>query len=890
MDIITTHLNADFDALASAIAAKKLYPEAEIVMPGAMEKKVKEFAELFLPKQIKKFKEIPQEQVKRLIIVDTKHPDRIGPLKALLSKPGIKIHIYDHHPLSKDDIKGELEVIETVGAVSTLFAGIFQKKKILPTPIEATLLCLGIYQETGSLLFSTTTPKDLIAVAYLLKRGANLNIVSDFLKVEISKEEITLLNDLISSLKEIVLQDKKIKIAKGNLEGFGDVAHLAHTIMDIEDMDALFMLIGMADKILIVARSKAPEVDVSQILAEFGGGGHPSASSATIKDTPFEIIEERLIAALKKYIKPMKVAGDVMTIPVIVISWEKTIKDAEDMMTRYGVNVLPLVKNNRYIGILTREVVEKALFHGFHKSRCIDFATTDAATVIIDTPLSEVESIMIEQNQRFIPVLRGEMIEGAITRTDIMRALYEDLLRKSRIPLGESTIGKTVSGLQRNISALMKDQLPDFLYKLLQKAGEVADAAGFNAYLVGGCVRDLLRREENLDIDIVVEGDGIEFAKKLAAQIGARIFTHKRFGTARIIIEEEIKISQPVIIDIATARTEYYESPATLPKVELSSIKKDLYRRDFTINTLAVKLNKNSFGLLIDFFGGQRDLKEKTIRVLHNLSFVEDPTRAFRAVRFSERFGFKLTKHTENLIKLAIKMNIFEKLSGSRIFDELILIFKETNPIKALKRLGEYNLLKVIHNKLQFTADVENLLQSLNDTLTWFDFLFLNENYDRGIIFTMALLNGLKPDEILDALKRLMVSQQVKDKIIQDRSSAYDILRRLNPSNPVEIYHLLSGKPLECILFAMALSQDNEIKKAISQYLLELRTIKPISKGRDLIELGLAPGPVFSEIFLKILDEKLMKRLNTKEDELEFVKKLIAAGNIASEAKKVTNL
>lgn len=875
MDIITTHQNADFDALASAIAAKRLYPEAEIVMPGAMERKVKEFAELFLPKMIKKFKEIPQDKIKRLIIVDTKHPDRIGPLKALLSKTGIKIHIYDHHPPSKDDIKGELEVIETVGAVSTLFAGIFQKKKILPTPMEATLLCLGIYQETGSLLFSTTTPKDLIAVAYLLKRGANLNIVSDFLKVEISKEEITLLNELISSLKEIVLQDKKIKIAKGNLEGFGDVAHLAHTIMDMEDIDALFMLIGMADKILIVARSKAPEVDVAQILSEFGGGGHPSAASATIKDMPFEIAEEKLNLALKKHIKPMKVAGDVMTTPVVVINWDKTIKDAEDMMTRYGVNVLPLVKNNRYIGILTREVVEKALFHGFYKSKCIDFATTDAATVTIDTPLSDVESIMVEQNQRFIPVLHGEMIEGAITRTDIMRALYEDLLRKSRIPSGESAINKTISGLQRNISTLMKDLLPEPLFKLLQKAGEVADNLGYGAYLVGGCVRDLLRREENLDIDIVVEGDGIEFAKKLASQTGARIFAHKRFGTARIIIEDKEKINQPIIIDIATSRTEYYESPATLPKVEVSSIKKDLYRRDFTINTLAVKLNKNSFGLLIDFFGGQRDLKERTIRVLHNLSFVEDPTRAFRAIRFSERFGFKLTKHTENLIKLAIKMNIFEKLSGSRIFDELNLIFKETNPVKTLKRLSEFNLLKVIHSKLQFTAEVENLLKSLSDTITWFDLLFLNEKYDRGLIFTMALLNSLKYDEILDALKRLMVSEQIKAKIISDRASTQDILRRLRPFNPVEIYHLLTGRTLESILFAMASCQDNEGKKAISHYLLELRTIKPISKGSDLIGLGLKPGPIFSEIFTKILNEKLMKRLNTKEEELEFAKNLI---------------
>ncbi len=877
MDIITTHLNADFDALASAVAIKKLYPEAVIVMPGAMEKKVKEFIDLFLPDEIKKYKDIPIDQVKRLIIVDTKHPDRIGPLKSFIKKQGVKIHIYDHHPITKDDIKGELEVIENVGAVSTIVTNILQKKKILISPMEATLLCLGIYQETGSMLFATTTPKDLIAASYLLKRGANLNIVSDFLKLEMSKEEITLLNELIRSLKEIILQDKKIKIAKGNIEGFGDVAHLAHTIMDMEDIDALFMLVGMADKILIVARSKAPEVDVAQILGEFGGGGHPAAASATIKDMPFEIVEERLESSLKKHVKPMKLASDVMTSPVITINWDKTIKDAEDMMTKYGVNVLPILKNNKYSGILTREVVEKALFHGFHKSRCADFSTTDAATVLPSTPIKEVEAIMIEQNQRFVPVLDGEKIDGAITRTDIMRALYEDLLRKSRLPADEAGKSKALARLERNIATIMKDQLPDSLYEILQKAGEVADAMGFGAYLVGGCVRDLLRREENLDIDIVVEGDGIEFAKNLGRQTGAKILTHKRFGTASIIINSIRKNGQPISIDIATSRTEYYESPATLPKIEISSIKKDLYRRDFTINTLSVKLNKKDFGLLIDFFGGQRDLKDKLIRVLHNLSFVEDPTRAFRAVRFSERFGFKLTKHTENLIKLAIKMNIFEKLSGSRIFDELMLIFQETNPIKALKRLGDYGLLRVIHDKLSFTASTESLLEAVHETIVWFDLLFLDEKYDKGIIFILALMNNLKSEEMAEALKRLMVSKQVEEKILQDRYSTHDILRKLNPDNPVEIYHLLTGRTIESILLAMASSKDSDKKKAVSQYLVELRSIKPIIKGQDLIDIGLAPGPIFSEIFSKILNEKLCKRLNTKEEEIQFAKEIIAA-------------
>lgn len=868
MDVITSHINADFDALASAIGAKKLYPDAVIVFPGSLEKKVRDFFDAFHPVEVKKFKDIRMDKVKRLIIVDTKHPDRIGQFKELLSRTDVKIHIYDHHPINKSDIRGEVEVIEHVGAVSTIFVEMIQKKKIPLTPMEATIFCLGIYEETGSLIYTSTTPRDLTAVAYLLKRGANLNIVSNFLKIELSREEFVLLNELIQSLREVVIQGVRIKIGKGTMEGFGDVAHLAHKIMDMEDTDAMILLIGMEDKILIVARSKVAELDVSQALADFGGGGHPTAASATIKDVPFEIVEERLLLSLKKHVRPMKSARDVMTTPVVVIQHNSIIKEAEGMMTRYGVNVLPVVRKDKYTGILSREVVEKALFHGFGKSKCIDFATTDAITVSPDAPLSDVERLMIEQNQRFVPVLDGERIIGAITRTDILRSLYEDFLRKSRVSAKEFA-GGHVPGIGRNISGIMKEKLPSDIYEFLEIAGKIADELNFGAYLVGGCVRDLLRGEENLDIDIVVEGDGIVFAKRLAEEIRARVTVHQRFGTAQVIFHTKYSTLK---IDVATARTEYYESPAALPRVEMSSIKKDLYRRDFTINTLAVKLNKKDFGLLIDFFGGQRDLKDKVIRVLHNLSFIEDPTRAFRAIRFSERFGFKLTKHTENLIKSAIRMNIFEKLSGTRLYDELMLTFNETSPIKALKRLGDYDLLKVIHPKLSFSSDLEVLLQSVHDTITWFELLFLKEKYDKGMLYIMALLYKLNKEERDFALSRLSVTSRLRERILKGLHIAQDTLRRLKPGNPVEIYHLLIDRDIESILFSMALTQDNEKKKAISQFLLELRNIRPLLGGNDLKDLGIAPGPEYSEILNKILDEKLMKRLHTKDEEIEFVK------------------
>ena len=862
MDIITSHINADFDSLASMVAAKKLYPEAEIVFAGSQEKKLRDFIEAFEPIEIKRIKDIDMSKVTRLIIVDTKNPPRIGQFAELISKHGISIHIYDHHPFAKGDIRGSLEIIEEVGATATIFSEILKDKKLHPSPMEATILCLGIYEETGSLLFPSTTERDLLAAAYLIKRGANLNIVSSFLKLEMSREELDILNELVQSAKEIVSSGIRIKIAKASNESYlGDAAHLAHRIMDMEDIDALFVLLRMEGKILIVARSRAPELNVADVMREFNGGGHSTAAAATVKEESLEIVEERLTRVILDNVKPDKVASDIMTSPVVSINWDSTIKEIETIMTKYGVNVLPVIKNAKYTGLISREIVEKALFHGFGKSKAIDFCTTDAATVSPDTSIRQIEQMMIEHNQRFMPVIEKGNIAGAITRTDLLRTIYEEFLKRRR--LDKSDAGEKPS-IGRNIAVLLKEKFPAEIYAILKLAGEIADQLGINAYLVGGSVRDLLRGEENLDIDIVVEGDGISFAKAFGRKLNAKVRIHERFGTAKII-------SDNLKLDVATARTEYYESPASLPKVETSSIKKDLYRRDFTINTLAVKLNLKDFGLLIDFFGGQRDLREKIIRVIHNLSFIEDPTRAFRAIRFSERFGFKLSKHTETLIKSTLKLDLFSRLSGARLYEELLLAFNETEPVKTLKTLSEFGLLKVIHPGLLFNNELESALQSMFETLAWFNLLFLEESPDRGALYLMALLSTLKEEERNTAVERLAPPPRVREMITKGITQSKDILNKLPLNDPAGLYHLLNGVNLEILLFSMAQSKSKQKQKAISQYLIELRKIKPILKGKDLQKIGIKPGPVYSKLFSELLDEKLRGRLKTKEDEERFI-------------------
>ncbi len=867
MDVITTHINADFDAVASMIAAKKFYPEAVIVFPGSQEKSVRDFlARSPVLADFKKIRDIDFDAIDRLILVDVRRKGRIGRFSEIVDRKGLIVHIYDTHPASSGDIKGQEMVAEPVSATTTIFAEKLQQNKIRISPVEATIFALGIYEETGSLIFSSTTARDITAAAYLLRKGANLNVVSSFISRELGAEEIELLNELVHSARDYVIHGIRIKVATASRDRYiGDVSYLAHKLRDMESFDALFIMVMMEEKIYLIARSRVSETDVSEIANIFEGGGHPTAASAVIKNMSLEELEEKLIDILKKKIRRAKTAKDIMTKPVKGINWNDSIKTAEQTMTKYGVNVLPVVKENIYNGIISREVVEMAKFHGFGKSRVMEFCTTDALTVVPDAPMQKVEALMIEQNQRFMPVIENEQIVGAITRTDLLRSLYEDLLRKNR--LGEERVlEKPFIG--RNLLSVIKERFPVDVLDVLELSGGVARELGYSAYTVGGSVRDLLRGESNLDIDIVIEGDAIIFARALAKKLSAKVKYHERFGTA-VVITDFLKF------DVATARTEYYESPGVLPKVEMSSIKKDLYRRDFTINTLAISLNPEDFGQLLDFFGGQRDLREKTIRILHNLSFIEDPTRAFRAIRFSERFGFKISKHTRNLIKTAVKINLFDRLSGSRLYDELNLLFLETEPLSAIKRLAELDLLKFIHPDLVITKPLEEIFEYIQETFAWFKLLFLEEELNKSHLFLIALFEVLKTKyERERALQRLAVPQKAKKGIIEsiEQSKATLLKLRSTAWKEKDVYYALQPLSLQTILFSIAKTKAKKQKKALSLYLTTLRKLKPSLTGKDLKTMGYTPGPLFNKIFKTILEARLEGRVKSREEEIEFVK------------------
>ncbi len=876
MELITTHLNADFDGLASMVAARKLYPGSILAFPGGAQEDVRNFLAVH-DLGLDRLKEIDLSKVTTLVVVDTQEPERVGPFKELYAKPDVAIHVYDHHVEQTEDAPlafpkpPERYVVEPVGATTTILIERLKAERIPLTPFEATILALGLYEETGSLAYVSTTPRDLEAAAEVLRAGADLNVVSDTLRSHLDPDQVALLNDLLQSAETYYIENRKVLLAASTYDRYkGDLASAVHKLAELEGLDAVIAAIAMEEKVQVIGRSRRPEIDVARLAREFGGGGHPEAASASVKGQTVIEVKERLAQLLREQFRPTLLARDVMTRPVKAIGQEASIWEAEVMMTKYQVNVLPVLDGReRYVGLLSREIVQKALFHKLAKTPVSEFVQTDAYIAAPKTPFREIEGHMLERNQRFVPILEKAKVVGVITRTDLLRTLHDDVLAAARARAkGEEP---PPFSLKRNVRARIQERLPQRVVALLRLAGDVAERTGVSAYVVGGFVRDLLLNRPNLDIDLVVEGDGIAYAKALARETRATVKVHDRFGTAIVVMRDGFKF------DVATARTEYYEYPTALPTVERSSIKKDLYRRDFTINALAIRLNTGQFGEMIDFFGGQRDLNEKTIRVLHSLSFVEDPTRVFRAVRFEQRFGFRLGKETLFLVKGAVKMDLFRRLSSSRLCQELVQLLSEEEPRKAVARLGELGLLRFIHPSIVWSPQLGVLLKSVEDALDWYKLLYLDRKTEPWVVYLTALLDAVPGRAVSETLRRLRVPERHAAKIKAGRYESSPVLQKLakRPApRPADVYHLLEGLSDETLLFLVAKSKSESVKRQLSAYLTIYQHVKPALTGTDLKGMGLKPGPIYKKILDRLRDARLNGDVKHESEERDLAKRI----------------
>ncbi|RXI99984.1 CBS domain-containing protein [Anaerobacillus alkaliphilus] len=859
MQVILSHINLDFDGFASMVAAKKLYPKAKLVLPTKQGKSLERFLalyrdsfSLYYPNQIN------WENVTEIILVDIASLQRIGEVSYLIDKEKVEFIVYDHHQPNDMNVKAKTAMIELVGATVTLLVEEMRSKEITISSFEATIYALGLYTDTGAFTYLNTTPRDLIAGSYLLECGANLEIISKFSETPLQDEEQKLLQSLLLHSEEHYFDGVDILVAYHQQKDYtGGLALLARKALEMTGTDALFFVVEMGKRTFIVGRSTSERIDVLPIIKMFSGGGHQKAASAMVKNGNFQEILAIVRGSIKEVIKPSLTAKDIMSSPVKVISTITSIEEAGKMMLRYGHTGFPVLEDGKLVGIISRRDIDKAKHHGLGHAPVKGYMSTDPTTIHSSMSLEEVQNLMIAKNVGRLPVLEKDQLIGIISRTNVIEALHGEKIKSGQV-IQQS------SPLELSLARRMEKLIPHDILQLLKTIGEQADKLNYRAFMIGGVVRDLVIGRENEDIDIVVEGDGISFAKLLADYFGGTVRIHEKFGTATWKHPTGIKI------DITSARTEYYDYPAALPNVEMSSLREDLFRRDFTINAMALQINTRDFGKLIDFFHGYQDIKQKKIRILYNLSFVEDPTRILRAVRFEQRFGFEMDKQTLELAHISVDK--IASTSKARLAHELSILLREDYPVESLKRLSEIGVLQYLIGST--TCFGENKLRLLEDYKKLYDeiTLALPRHRNRAwICYLIILLSG--HDNRLQLLREFALDSSDLHTIDEVASIQLCDNSLANVTKLGELHLLFKKYSFEAIVCFSILHQlPSGERHMIKRYLIERVDIPNFINGEDLKTLNIPPSPIYTTILLELECLYLNQQVLSKEDALAFVK------------------
>jgi tRNA nucleotidyltransferase (CCA-adding enzyme) len=851
VDVIVSHTNTDFDALAAMLAARRLYPGAVVALSGSLNRNVREFYRLHADElDIADASRLDFDAIRRLVVVETVHPERLGEFERVARDPSVEVVVFDHHTGAMPDwVKPENLVLSEDGALTTTMVGILAEREIVPTPLEATVFALGIHEDTGSLGYPGVGVRDAEALAWSLRHGASQDMVAQYLRSPLAEEERALLDALVSALETHAVGGLEVLVAAVSWPGYVDgISNLAHKIVDLTDAQALVCLVEMDARVFCVVRTRVPELDAAAVAGALGGGGHAQAASA-VHHGPLGEARDVVLTALPRAAGGMPTAGEIMSKPARFVTPDDTVAHAMVLCQRHRQSGILVEEDERLVGLVTREHLDQAIGHGLSHAPVKSVMSSDPVTCAEDAPLSELTRLLRTSDAGRVAVLRDERVTGVVTRSDLLLALGEPLADEGEPP------GADVRERLAAVPGLGR------VFEATQAVGEGFDGV----YLVGGAVRDLLMGEPSFDVDIAVEGDGIAFGRALAHALGGRVVPHGKFGTAVVLYDGGR-------VDVATSRTEFYDYPGALPAVEQASIRQDLYRRDFTINAMAVSLKGEDFGRLVDFFGGLRDLENSVIRVLHNLSFIDDPTRLFRALRYENRYGFRMDADTLRLARACVDMELVGELSSARLRDELQALLSEGDVAELLRRMAELHLDRAVHPHLTAGEDAVGLVAELDE---------LRERYAPAApawrIRLAALARRLTPDELYDWFDRLKLRRRDADRIA-DAVTVAPRLRELAASTeePAALRALAEPHDPDGVLFALA-GADEPARSRLVRYLEELRGVRLEISGGDLAELGLSESPKVGAVLHELLRRKVNGELDGRAEELAAARELIEA-------------
>jgi tRNA nucleotidyltransferase (CCA-adding enzyme) len=846
--VIATHGNTDFDAFAAMLAARLLYRGAVVALAGALNRNVREFVRLHADELgAVEASRLELDAIRRLIVVETTHASRLGELEQVALDPEVEKVVFDHHGDEPPDWAGEHVVLSEDGALTTTLVGVIAERELHVSPLEATAFALGIHEDTGSLTYPTTTRRDADALAWCLRHGARQSELARYLHLPLDPGEQELLSVLLEAVERLDAGGVGLLVAAVAWPKYVDgVSNLAHKLVDLTDARALVLLVEMDGRTFCVARSRLPELDAAVLAGALGGGGHAEAASAIFRGSVAEA-RATLEAAVADAVRATPTAADVMSTPARSVGPDETVARAMVACQRHGQSGILVTDDGRLVGSVLREDLDKAIGHGLSHAPVKGIMAARVATCGEATPLAELQRLLAGSEGGRVAVERDGRVVGVVTRSDLLRAL-----------------GETAEAQVEAAPSLLAElQALEPLAPVFEAVAAVAERYD-GVYLVGGTVRDILLGERSFDVDIAVEGDAIAFAESLAAALGGRCTAHSKFGTAVVSYGEHGRV------DAVTARTEFYDAPAALPTVEHASIREDLFRRDFTINAMAVSLKGDDLGRLVDPFGGRRDLEQKTIRILHNLSFIDDPTRIFRAIRYENRLGFAMDSHTERLARSCIAMGLVGDLSSSRLRDELEALLSEGDVSHSILRLAELGADKAIHPHLEGGLETAKLLARLTA---------LNDELGCGVppwrLGLAALARRLPPDEVYGWLERLRVRRRDAERIAAAVTVGPRLVERLRAGeiDAAEVVALADPYAPDAPLYALAL----ERLEPLERYFRDLRSVRLEIGGAELAELGLGESPRVGEVLAELRRRKLNGELDGREQELAAARELIAS-------------
>lgn len=861
MEIILTHQNADFDAIGSMLGAHKLNPDAVPITPSRQYASVREFLALYrngLPFVAwDDFK--PHEKVTRIILTDTYNRPEIEGIAE--DTPTL---IFEHHTLERKLKPYENFMSEPVGAVTTVLVERIRERKIRLSSLEATLMALGIYADTGMFTYGGTTNRDMLAAAWLMKQGADLDTVRRFLHTPLTQEQQAVLEVLMISADNRQIQGHSITICTAKSETYiSNLAGVANALREVLDSTALFVLVAMKKHFQLVCRSATDGIHVGELAQHFGGGGHPRAAAATIYKGDIDSIAEDIWHYLGEHTLPSVRIEDLMSYGLLTIEAKEKIIDLIPRLRRIGHEGYPVVEHGEVVGLLTLRDADKTLEHGLEEAIVREVMLGGNYTLHPDDPVSKLEGLMVDTDWGQIPVIDDEQnLIGIVTRTDLIKHWAQTHptiapeppridLDSARITLGQANIA------------------------LIEAISEFAQERNASLYMVGGVVRDLLLERPNFDIDFVVENSAIEFAEALCEKYGGRIHPYQPFRTAKWRLDETVAtnlglpLSQiPDHLDFATTRSELYEHPTALPTVYNSGIKLDLRRRDFTVNCLAVQLSpQRVMWRILDFYGGIADLEERLLRVLHSLSFIDDPTRILRAVRFSERLRFTIDPRTTELIQLALPM--LHRITGERLQNELTLLLKEENAVRGLFKLEALGALHHIHPDFHVRPEIRTPFEHLQiDYPSWIE--------DEILLKWHLVMAQIPHEKVVKVARRLLFGMN-RAKEMQQTAQVIQNSEVLTSakSKPSEVDAYLSGLSPETLVVAWLWFEDKTVRERIENYHIVWKHIRPKVDGNNLREMGLQPGPEFRVILEALRKAWLDGEIRHEADEQILLKQLI---------------